>query len=97
MPTEAQQRLREVLDSVFADMKVEASERQALEQAISDGKLSEGEQLATFEAFVEAKWGEAMEDGRLSPQERMFLAKIVRVLGVSPESLPPMMRVALEI
>lgn len=95
MPTEAQQRLRQVLEAVFADMKVEEHERRALAEATQGDVLSDAEKLATFEAFAEAKWGEVMEDGRLTSEERMLLNKIVRVLELSQNSLPPMMRMAL--
>ena len=74
---------------------VDQEERAAIAAMTESGELSHDEVERVFARFVERKWGEAMQDGVLSPQERLLLVGIIRELKVPEARVPPMLRMAL--
>ena len=95
MSTDAQDKLKNLLESVFEDAVVHPEEREQLESLTKGGALGPDDVRAVFKSFVAAKWGEAMEDGRLTPQERMLLGEIVSELKLPEDALPQQLRLAL--
>lgn len=95
MSTDAQSKLKSLLEAVFEDSVVQPDEREQLEALTKGGELAQDDVRKVFRSFVSAKWGEAMEDGRLTPQERMLLGEIVRELHLPEEALPEQLRLAL--
>lgn len=93
--TDAQQKLRNLLDAVFEDSVVDRSEHAAILAATESGELTTAQVQQVFGGFMEKKWGEAMKDGVLSPQERLLLLGIMRELKLSDDCIPPMARMAL--
>lgn len=85
--------LKHLIQTIFEDGLVEPHERAAL------SKLTEGmessEVLAVFQGFLHDKWGEAMEDGVVTAQERNLLGKILTELGLQLAHLPEQAQLAL--
>jgi tellurite resistance protein len=95
MAKDAAAKLRNLLEQVFADSVVSAQEHAAIAALRTNGSLSEAEIQEVFAAFTEAKWGEAMADGRLTPQEKALMLGILRELKLPEEKIPTQLRMAL--
>jgi hypothetical protein len=95
MAQDAATKLRALLDQIFEDSIVNAQERAALVDLRDSGALEAAEVEAVFERFAEDKWGEAMADGRLTPQEKTLMLGIVRELRLPDEKIPAQLRMAL--
>lgn len=85
--------LRALLDRIFADAIVEPNERAELFQYSS--ALPREETLAVFRRFISDKWGEAIADDVITPQERALLSRIVSELSIQLLDLPEQMQHAL--
>ncbi|MEM1417750.1 MAG: hypothetical protein AAGH15_22820 [Myxococcota bacterium] len=93
--TDPQKKLMSLLECVFEDTVVDKEERKALRTATTSGELTDAQAHTVFERFMEKTWGEAMEDGRLTPQEQLLLLGIMKELDLEETAIPPQMRMAL--
>jgi tellurite resistance protein len=84
----AQEELLSVVDRIFADGIVNASERSELVSLYRDAGLTVAEVREVFTAFLEKTWGEAIADGAFTDDERKKLATIVRELNVPADCVP---------
>ena len=85
----AQRALLSLVDKIFADGILSPSERTELHALYTSGGLSVREVRAVFSAFVTKTWGEVIEDGFVTPEERQKLLTIVVELRLPPEMVPP--------
>ena len=83
----------DLLSDIFADNVVTADERQSLIELQSELRPESVQRV--FAAFVELKWGEALEDGIVTEEEKLILHRVLEELQLPEESLPPDLRSAL--
>ena len=91
----AQEVLLALVERIFEDGVVTASERSELVSLYRDAGLTVPDVKEVFAAFLKRTWGETMADGVITNDERMKLATIVRELRVPKESLPAAIDAAL--
>ncbi|HSO36497.1 MAG TPA: hypothetical protein VLT33_28420 [Labilithrix sp.] len=84
----AQEELLSLVDRIFADGVVAASERSELVSLYRDAGLSVPEVKEVFTAFLQKIWGESIADGVLTHEERRKLATIVRELRMPADAVP---------
>ncbi len=95
MSTPVEKQLFSLLDSIFADDVVEVGERTRLLEFLSENTLAADSVHRVFGRFVEAKWGEAMADGRLTEREKLVLGRILEELELPQDRVPLQLRLAL--
>lgn len=78
--------LRKLLDRIFADALVEPQERAEL--SAYGAALPAEDTLRVFRKFIDDKWGEAIADDVITPQERSLLGRIVTELSIQLLDLP---------
>lgn len=83
-----QHALLSLVERIFADGVVTASERSELVALYREGGLTVAEVREVFTAFLGATWGEAIADGVLTDEERKKLGVIVRELHVPRDCVP---------
>ena len=81
-------KLKGMLARIFSDATAEAAERAELEAFLTSGVLTKEEVKEVVADFVKTTWKITMADGVISDQERSRLREIVRVLGLTEETLP---------
>ena len=86
----AQEELLSLVERIFEDGVVTASERSELVSLYRDAGLTVPEVKAVFAAFLAKTWGDTIADGVLTNEERTKLATIVRELRIPTETLPAM-------
>ena len=91
----AQEELLSLVDRIFADGVVAASERSELVSLYRDAGLSVPEVKEVFTAFLQKTWGESIADGVLTDEERRKLATIVRELRVPTDCVPPIVGIVI--
>src|SRR5689334_16479561 len=92
MSQASKDQLAELVDRIFADGIVEPAERDELRRLYRDGGLTIPQVREVFAAFVAKTWGEVIEDGVVTPEERAKLTTILRELKLPADILPPQMR-----
>ena len=83
-------RLLDLLSAIFADNVVTADERDSLLELQSE--LPADSVQRVFAAFVELKWGEALEDGVVTDEEKLVLQRVAEELELPDTALPARMR-----
>ena len=86
--TEPKAELAKLLASIFADGIVEVAEHKSLKAYREHSVLSEADVQQVFTRFLEAKFAEAMADGKITTQERLLIANIVRELKLPDTAVP---------
>jgi len=84
----AQEGLLSLVERIFEDGVVSASERSELVSLYRGAGLTVPEVKEVFAAFLKRTWGETIADGVLTNEERAKLATIVRELRIPAESVP---------
>jgi hypothetical protein len=84
----AQEELLSLVDRIFADGVVNASERSELVSLYRGAGLTVPEVREVFKAFLQKTWGESIADGVLTENEVRKLATVVRELRVAPDCVP---------
>ena len=87
--TQAQKDLAALIDRIFADGKVEDSERAELRQFWTKQGMSVKQVREVVDAFVGRIWGEVMADHVVSREEKQKLWAIVNGLHLPEEAMPP--------
>jgi len=90
-----EKRLHKLLDDIFEDSVVDRKEHDALAAMTRNAEVDRDVVRKVFVSFVEKKWGEAMADGVLTPQERLLLLGMLRELRLPDEAIPHHLRCAL--
>ena len=88
----AQEKLLALVDRIFADGVVDASERSELVSLYRGAGLTVPEVREVFEAFLQKTWGDAIADAVFTDDEYRKLATIVRELHVPTDCVPPIVR-----
>lgn len=91
--SDSEARLTRLLTAIFADNVVTADERQELIE--TQAELDPAAVQKVFKAFVEQKWGEALADGVVTPEEKLILRRVVEELEVPDSALPARLRLSL--
>ena len=94
--TEPKAELTKLLESIFEDGVVEVKERESLQSYRAHTVLSEADVQQVFTRFLEKKFDQAMEDGKISTQERLLIATIVSELRVPDSAVPVHVRMMLQ-
>lgn len=94
--TEPKAELAKLLASIFADGIVEVAEHKSLKAYREHSVLSEADVQQVFTRFLEAKFAEAMADGKITTQERLLIANIVRELKLPDTAVPVHVRMMLQ-
>jgi len=94
--TEPKAELTKLLTSIFADGIVDVSEHKSLKAYRDHTVLSEADVQQVFTTFLENKFDEAMADGKISTQERLLIANIVRELKLQDSAMPVHVRMMLQ-
>jgi hypothetical protein len=89
----AQEELLALVDRIFADGIVNASERSELVSLYRDAGLTVPEVREVFTSFLQKTWGEAIADGVFTDDERRKLATIVRELRVPADCMPAIVKI----
>lgn len=84
----AQEGLLSLVERIFEDGVVTASERSELASLYRGAGLTVPEVKEVFAAFLKKTWGETIADGLITNEERTKLATIVRELRMPVESVP---------
>lgn len=88
----AQEKLLALVDRIFADGVVDASERSELVSLYRGAGLTVAEVREVFGAFLQKTWGDAIADAVFTDDEYRKLATIVRELHVPTDCVPPIVR-----
>ena len=88
--------LHKLLEAIFEDGVVEVNERQALQSYREHSVLSSDEVHRSFGRFLEKQFDKAMADGKISTQERLLIATIIRELHIPDEAVPVHVRMMLQ-
>ena len=94
--TEPKAELAKLLTSIFADGIVDVSEHKSLKAYRAHTVLSEAEVQQVFTSFLEAKFDDAMADGKISPHERLLIANIVKEFKLPKSAVPVHVRMMLQ-
>ena len=84
----AQEGLLALVERIFADGVVTASERSELVSLYRDAGLTVPDVKEVFAAFLKKTWGDTIADGVITNDERTKLATIVRELRMPKEAVP---------
>jgi hypothetical protein len=95
MSQQAEAQLMKLLVNIFEDNLVSVAERTALLEFRSNGALGGDAVQRVFAAFVEKKWGEALADGIVTPQEKLVLQRVLEELDLPAEKIPLQLRLSL--
>jgi hypothetical protein len=93
----ATERLRELIERVFADGVLEPGERQELTEMWKKGRLTVSQVRDVMTAYVRDTYADVMADGVVTDAERQKLTAIVAGLRLPPECVPDEMRRLLKI
>ena len=85
----AQEGLLALVERIFEDGVVTASERSELVSLYRGAGLTVPDVKEVFAAFLHKTWGATIADGVITREERTKLATIVRELRMPKESIPP--------
>ena len=88
--------LKKLLETIFEDGVVEVNERAALQSYRAHSVLSETDVQGVFGRFLDGKFDEAMADGKISTQERLLIATIIRELQIPDDAVPVHVRMMLQ-
>ncbi len=89
----AQEDLLSLVDRIFADGVVNASERSELVSLYRGAGLTVPEVREVFAAFLKKTWGDVIADGVLTTVEVAKLVTIVRELHVPYDCVPSAVRI----
>jgi len=88
---EAQRDLAALIERIFADGRVDESERQELRQFWAQRQLSVKLVREVVETFASTTWREVMADGVVTAEERQRLWVVVDALHLPEASMPSAM------
>ena len=91
-----QEDLGALLVRIFEDGVVDSSEREELRQFWIKRGMTVPQVRAVVDQFLARIWGEVMEDGVITPEERGRLKAAVEGLNLPLEVLPGEVRAALD-
>lgn len=86
--TQAERRLADMLERVFADGVLEDHERAELRALYTEGGLKAPRVRELFSTFLEITYARAASDGVITPDERQKLRAIVDGLKLPDELVP---------
>jgi hypothetical protein len=84
----AEEALFEVVQRVFEDGRISASDRLAMVSVYGRGGLTVGEVKEVYRAFLRKTWGNVIDDELLTHEERVILVRIVTALRLPWECAP---------
>ena len=90
--TEAEARLRAMLQRVFADGVLEPHEKDELRQLYTQGGLTAPRVRVIFGELLRTTYARVMEDGVVTDDEKRELRSIVDGLKLPPEMVPDEVR-----
>jgi len=90
--SKTQQQLAVILDKIFADGVLDDSEREELRDLFANRGLKVSEVTVVVEAFVAKMWGETIEDGLITDEEKARLETVIKELKLPTSALPEEIR-----
>jgi hypothetical protein len=83
-----QKELAALIERIFEDEVVDESEREQLRQFWAQKGMTVPEVRGVVDAFVQKVWGEVIEDGVVTDDERVRLLRVVEGLKLPISILP---------
>lgn len=93
--TDAQQDLVALIFRIFQDGVVDPAERDELRRFWTTRGLTVGQVRQVVDAFVARVWGEVIDDGVVTDEERVRLRALIEGLRLPEKALPDLVRKAL--